>query len=424
MREEAKPAGEMRRTAAFAAAAAALAGLAWLTQPQREEPPLFQDQGERFFPGFRDPLSAASLEIVTYDEAQAVATPFQVRSKGGRWTLPSHHDYPADARDRLQKTAADAIDLAKERVVSERVEDHEALGVIDPLDAAASLKGRGTRITFRDGKGAVLAGLILGREVPGQKGLRYARVPGSRRTYATKAAGEFPARFSDWIETDLLLLDPSAVSAIVIDSYVVDEERGTLRDRQQTALKRGEGDAWTLDGLKSREALDEGKVRGLVGALHELMIVDVRPKPAGLSRDLRRTDAEAALSLTEADLASLQSRGFYLTRDGTLVSNQGELGISCDDGVVYTLRFGEVTAGENRFLFVTASFVESAAPKPADDPADTLAERLKRWEAKVADGRKRAQRLADRFAPWYYVIKDETYRKVRLTRADLVKPKP
>lgn len=45
------------------------------------------------------------------------------------------------------------------------------------------------------------------------------------------------------------------------------------------------------------------------------------------------------------------------------------------------------------------------------------------YEAKVAAGKQKVQDLNDRFADWYYVISNDSFDKLRLSRADLVKPK-
>ena len=55
--------------------------------------------------------------------------------KDKQWVIPSHYNYPADAKDRLSKTAAAIIDLTKDTVRSNSNEDQEPMGVIDPLDA-------------------------------------------------------------------------------------------------------------------------------------------------------------------------------------------------------------------------------------------------------------------------------------------------
>ena len=45
------------------------------------------------------------------------------------------------------------------------------------------------------------------------------------------------------------------------------------------------------------------------------------------------------------------------------------------------------------------------------------------YDEKVAAGKKHVKELNDRFADWYYVISDDVYRKIHLTRADFVKKK-
>ena len=141
---------ETQKTATFGGVALVLVVIALLGAPQRATPEDFLDRGEAIFPDFTDPNVATTLEVIDFDEATATARPFQVRFSNGRWTIPSHHDYPADGEDRLARTAAGVIDILKDDYRSDNVADHEALGVIGPLDdAATSLTGRGQRITLR-----------------------------------------------------------------------------------------------------------------------------------------------------------------------------------------------------------------------------------------------------------------------------------
>ena len=151
---------------------------------------------------------------------------------------------------------------------------------------------------------------------------------------------------------------------------------------------------------------------------------------------------------TEA-VNSLQSRGFYIV-GGRLLSNQGEAVVRTADGVQYALRFGEIAPG-GRYLFVTAEFNADLLDKPEilelpdleslgideESAEPTLSESMEKARAKLTEendarqqayqekleaGRDRARELTDRFADWYYVISDEVYDKVRLTRADIVEP--
>src|SRR5437867_3666370 len=107
--------GETAKTAIFCLAALAVVVAAAVVEPETVTPNIFSDQGELFYPRFTDPLACKSLEVVDYDEATATARPFKVEFKRGRWVIPSVHNYPTDAKDRLAKTAAALIDLRKDQ---------------------------------------------------------------------------------------------------------------------------------------------------------------------------------------------------------------------------------------------------------------------------------------------------------------------
>ncbi|MBM3792274.1 MAG: hypothetical protein FJW35_18260, partial [Acidobacteria bacterium] len=121
---------ELTRTAGFLLAAGAFVAAALLVDPGASTPELFSDQGELFYPGFDDPQAPRVIEVVDYDEETATARPLKVEFKAGRWAIPSHFGYPADAEQRLAKTAASVMELRKDAVVSDRVDDHARLGVI------------------------------------------------------------------------------------------------------------------------------------------------------------------------------------------------------------------------------------------------------------------------------------------------------
>jgi len=182
----------------------------------------------------------------------------------------------------------------------------------------------------------------------------------------------------------------------------VNLEQGYQRGEVLDIDRKDASAAWTMAGLSADQELDSDKLRTLTDALADLKIVGVRTKPAGLTRDLKQNDKEG-IKLTATTVASLQSKGFYMTKDGQLLSNQGDVRVYTDEGVVYTLRFGEVffgtgdelTAGtpdeaekkasektgsqekektkkaegttENRFVMVTVAFDPTLIPKPKSD---------------------------------------------------------
>jgi hypothetical protein len=499
---------ELLKTVAFVAVALLLTGAAVVTTRDRTvRNEAFNDQGQPFFPVF-EPLTCTDLEVVDFEPTTATATRFRVMYKDNKWVIPSHYDYPADARDRLSKTAAAVMDLVKDTIRSDRVEDQEGMGVIDPLDTSTStLKGRGKRITLRGTGENVLADFIIGNEIKDKTGQRFVRVPGQKRTYGVKVKAEPSTKFADWIETNLLKLEASRIRKIEFDNYKVRFDQGfnrgeVVRGEVLTIERKDSGANWTMAGLSADQELDSDKLRTLTDALADLKIVGVRTKPPGLTRDLKSSDA-SAIKLTAAAALSLQSKGFYLTREG-LLSNQGDVRVYTDEGVIYTLRFGEVVVGSgdeltagtpddvekkaedkaakgtdkdkdkakqsegsgvNRFVMATAAFDAGLIPPPktdqekdksketekpvaqpgqalevpvnpfAPDPNDPKvladekaakekAEQEKKdYEKKLADGKKRAQELTDRFAAWYYVSPGESFRSINLDRAALVKPK-
>jgi hypothetical protein len=331
--------------------------------------------------------------------------------------------------------------------------------VVDPLDPNSSLKGRGKRVTIKGENDVVLADLVIGKAFEGREGFRLVRVPGEKRVYGARLNLELSTQFKDWIEADLMLIDKDEIDRVVLKDYSIDETTGRLDVRDEVTLSK-QGDDWAMRGTPAGKEVDPYKVGTLVGAVDELAIEGVRPKPEGVSATLARVGGGGGI--TQADMISLQNHGFYFARDGRLVSNEGELQTRTSDGVTYTLRFGEVVfgqgvavsagadlgepreggSGENRYLMITASFDPSLFPEPArtasqafqnkPDSALTLEERRQkdihaeheRWAARVESGRKRADELNARFGKWYYVISGESFDKLRLRRADLVRDKP
>jgi len=398
---------ETAKTAAFVGIALLLAVLAGITQPERATPRIFSDQGQLFYPNFRDPQAARVIEVVDYDEATATARPLKIELRRGRWVVASHHNYPVELGDRLVRTAAALVDLRKDMVRSDSPEDHAQLGVIDPLDQkVGTLAGRGKRITLRDARGDVLADFIFGKPVEGKPGYRYVRVPGQKRTYIVRTEADPSARFADWVEADVLRIAAESIRRIVLQNYSIDETLGRILSSETLILVRQPG-GWSGGG---GERLNLKAVNTLVNTLDTLRIVDVRPKPPSLAADLRQ--GQLRLSLESA--LSLRQYGFFLTPQGRLLAKEGEMTVETADGLAYVLRFGEVAAsggeikspgghGENRYLFVTVGYDQERAAKYGGDGAT---------------GERRARQLSERFADWYYIISGPDFQNLRLRRKE------
>lgn len=454
---------ELKKTLIFGGGALVLALLAFVTTPSRVTPDAFKDEGETFFPDFTDPNTATTLEVIDWDEETGQAKPFKVTFENGLWRIPSHHDYPADGKERLAKTAAAVIGIQKDEFRSDNPTDFESMGVVDPLDeSTAAMKGHGQRITIKGASGQVLADLILSKtDLEGKDKFRFVRLPDSKRVYAAHVDVDISTKFSDWIEADLMKVEKDRINEVTIRDYSIDERTGSLQNRDTIELTK-DGSTWEMDKVPSGKQVNATKVGDLTKALDELKIVGVRPKPEGLSRSLSKIESEG-MSITQEAAMSLQSKGYYFTRDGQLVSNEGEIQAHTQDGITYTLRFGEIVygsglavsagtddaddeseggeSGENRYLFITTSFSPNEFKEPSkpsnmefSSKADSLLtdadkenkEKQRKWDewkAKVDKGQQLSNELNDRFAKWYFVISASSFDKLHLQRKDLVKDK-
>jgi hypothetical protein len=440
-------------------------------------PEIFNDQGKKFFDDF-DPKTCTSMEVVDFDPTTANPLAFKVALQEGKWVIPSHYNYPADARQRLVDTATGVFGLTKDSIRSDRVEDHEAFGVVDPLDNKSNVfRGIGKRVTLKDVTDKVLADFIIGDEVKGHPEQRYVRVPGQKRTYGVNVKVDLSTRFADWIETNLLKLDPTRIRKVVIDHKSFDLESRRLIPGEIITLDRKDANStWTIDDMAVGKEPNTETLLALTKALGDLKIVGIRPKPEGLTADLKEAPGEVKPTTREAQI-SLMRKGFFPTNLGMLPS-KGEVLITTDEGIVYTLRFGEVlvasgnelSAGtepsksskaleraankgsegssEGRYLFVTAAFDPALLPPPApteddkfpDDPfayepgeekklgpslaSRARAEKLqKERDEEIVQGRKREKELSDRFAAWYYVTPGDSYKTIVQDRSNLIRDK-
>ncbi len=548
---------EFAKSGAVAGGAIALAVIASLMGPRAVSLAGADDEGMEFFPGFTNGDAVADLEVAEFREASGDVYPFNVkRDDKGRWTIPSHGNYPADAKDRMGKAAAMLIGLRKQVVVDDGKGKHVEFGVVDPLESGVETAGRGKRMTMKDSAGNVLADLIVGKVVEGKTGEHYVRVPDKKRTYRTKIDGDLSTKFADWIETDLLKAQSWDIQKVTFDNYTVDEQKGEVVPGEKHVVTKDSASKWTLEGIDAtKEIPNEEKLNEIGTTLGSIKIVGVRPKPEGLTARLERANGIEGQILAQ----SLAQKGFFLERrGGKLYSNEGDLLFETKKGVRYTLRFGELVLGEgdevtsgaepkpgkpakppkegetppakaanNRYLMVTAEFVESLLSKPAGtrlpkeqlekratartaiegiqraveawkaknenklpeslakltekpaegeaflkelkkDPWDNdyvllpagdsyvvasfgddkkdggegiaadvrsdrlpLEDELKKaadewteYDRKVEEGRKEGEKLTKRFGPWYYVIDQTLFAKLKPQRKDLVKDKP
>jgi len=254
----------------------------------------------------------------------------------------------------------------------------------------------------------------------------------------------------------LLGVERDDVKRTVLNEYQIDERTGGVRRRGEFIVDRVQRDEWTANDVPAGMEVDDVQMNLLIGGIMGLEIVGVRPKPEGLSGNLRQAFQER--TITNVDLQTMRSRGFYPTQAGDMLSNEGELLVRTEEAVLYTLRFGEILygsgnavavgdessddqdagVGENRYVLITADFDSSGLTEPprpsnrdfenkaeeqwtdADREYKEQADLVAQWERRTETGQRRAAELATRFAKWYYVISAGTYDRVHKTREELL----
>lgn len=534
---------EASKTISLIIIAVALLVAGFATRPSAPTPAKRTLEGGRLFAGkLDDPLKIKRLRIVTYDDMAGKAKEFEVAQKDGVWSVQPQN-YPADAKDQMAAAVAALVNVDVLGVAGEKPEDHALYGVVepDPAKEQSGVSGLGKLIVMEDGANKPLARLIIGKEDKpkggddfsgGQAKFRYVRIPGDNVVYRAKmAADKFNTKFENWVEIDLLKLNPWDISNIELRDYsaslgLTSQGLGVRLDRRADIdLKFNDKDSkWVLEKLlkytknkpteeklTDKEELNTVKLNEMKTALDDLKIADVARKPAQLSADLK-----AQLDFTQNNEAvqSLATMGFLpvpINNEVEILSDNGEVIVGMKDGVEYVLRFGKIagieskgddekagdasakgdkSAGEksdakkdeagadplkvteksgasvNRYVMVMARFNPNLLPKPeleplpeikkapekkdekkADDKKsaaksadgdekkgdaanaeadqeaqEALREKVEKenkrkqdeYDDKVKKGEERARDLNGRFADWYYVISDATYRKIHL----------
>jgi hypothetical protein len=393
---------EMVKTLIYVGSAAVLALVALLWQPNRVEQSLDEKVGQELFEDFDTADTATNLTITRYDTNFDKPVKFQVnRGKAtDQWVIPSEDNYPADAEEQMQKAATALIDLEVLGIASETPKDHKLYGVVEPsADLAAGSTGVGMLVEVANAKKDRLAELIIGKTVADEEEKRFVRVRSEDVTYVVKLdVTNFSTTFNEWIESDLLSLNPLDIRSLALKDYsileVLDPRTGgavkQLMQRSDTALSWNQEESkWNIGHMHEykeanqptptemaeNEELNTERLNELKNALDDLKIVGVREKP------------------DDTNQVQLQEYGFYPfpTKDENgepiddVRSANGEVHVSLQDGIQYVLRFGDIappdvvqSSSEDsseeiyRYLVVMAKLDPSQLPPPELQPEITL----------------------------------------------------
>lgn len=411
---------EGQKTGIFAVIAGVVALLAWATTSRNVVVNAKTSRiGQAIFEKFNDPLTAASLKLLRYDSSKEQMDEFEVSKdrKTGVWSIPSHESYPADASKQMADAATLFVGLKALDVASEKREDQSLFGVIAPDKQKEDQGGDGVGmlVQMRDEKGEMLADIIIGKDVDGNKKKRFVRIPSEDVIYVAELdTTPLTTEFKQWIEPDLLQLSSTDIETFGIRDYqILPTNQGQVLSRNYEAdinyvTASGQWEATRVNtfdsdppGVKTvgeNEQLNTTKLNDIKSALDNLKIADVTKKPAGLAADLKGDRSKLTREVQE----SLARRGFFPNpnqKDGDVVdffSKNGELIVTLKDGVQYLLRFGgsasadinaaveegkEESVSINRFLLVTARLDESKIPPAVLEKIPESVEELKAIEA-------------------------------------------
>jgi hypothetical protein len=421
---------ETAKTLAFMAAAAVALVAAFVVTPTDNTFDVNELVGQQL--NQFDVDAPKRLKIVKYDADTATAHEFEVAEENGLWQIPSKQDYPADATQQMADAATCLMDREVLRVAATTANEHPQLGVVDPTSAKLNAEAGsvGTRVIMSDNNNAVLTDMIVGKKVKDAETQRYVRNTDQDVVYVVEIdPKKLSTKFDDWIEDDLLKINPFDIRKVSVKDYTAEimlslQGIGVKWDRRAeiTLTYNNTDSKWSAESLKKfdsatkefvdrkigeDEELNEEALNKLRDGLDDLLIVDVERKPSGLSDDLKAgedfiKDQEAVMNLIE--------RGFAPVAAGTgeqsdILSTEGEVVCSLQDGVEYVLRFGNLqmegedgngesasTGGEdgeagddgntetakksddaiNRYLFVMARFNEEMIEKPKLDELPEL----------------------------------------------------
>jgi hypothetical protein len=398
---------ESLRTVIFAGVSLLVGVVAWFSQSHSSGPTL--NTSEEIVKPF-DATDAASLKIVRYDADDGKVVTFEVAKDGGRWTIPSHDGYPADAEAQLQKVAGLFTGMkAVGNIITSNPLDHGLYGVKEPSsDDTSGGKDVGRRVTIADAGGEALVDLIVGKAAKAEdddktasgRSLRFVRRAGQDAVYVVEVSLDaLTTKFEDWIERDLLKLNAFDVAKLDLQDYsliptqVGNRVRMVYMPRMETLVSWDAGASqWKLDRmtvhsregdplqgeLSDDEELNKAKLDGVKTAVDDLKIIDVERKPKVLFEALK----DEQLARDQQAVGELQQFGFYVLQDPETRKLQvkgmnGGVQISMKDGVRYVLNFGDAKSAEkgdssklNRFLMVRAEIDEALLPKPTLEPED------------------------------------------------------
>lgn len=356
------------------------AGLLLMRSQQSAWKPGDSRVGQRLMPG----LKLEDVATVSIRDPDATLT--LARREGG-WRVKERADFPADA-DRVRELL---LRLVKLKVVQTEAVAEAQRARLQLLEPGAAQEGAGTRIELKDGGGAVLARLLLGKKVTAmvagaafgpETGVptgRYAMTGDESGTVVlvSEALAQAEAKPGSWLSKELIRVERAkSISASGPDG------------KQRFAVSRdSEASDWKLAGGGKP---DPGRVQDVASALASLSLADVVAEPAKADTGLDRA-------------VVVKARTF--------------------DELAYTIRIGAKARDDRYYAAISASGDPPAARSAGKgESAEEKAKQDKTFEERRA---KLAERLAHEKAleRWTYLVPGSSIEPLLRERAQFLPEK-
>ncbi len=447
----------------------------FLTLPQRDTFTAQNMVQQELFPALKNVMDVASLSIREPGKSGGAgesgkSVGIEVKKVEGRWILPSYSGYPANAQNRMAEVVSSLMNLEVLRVAGDDAQSRAVCGVLEPEDPSAeSAAQTGRRIVLRDAQDRVLLDMILGTETEEGSGKYYVRRTGQNPVYVVEMdPSKLTTRFLDWIETDLLKVQPADISMLFALDCTLDlraqDQTAAFNHRGQFTVQQAymENPDWTLTsnlrmmgenlremGMPTGKTLDLEMLRHVSQALADMRICSVQRKPAEIVKAFQHPEN---ISLTEEQKQTLMERGFCVLpmnlgngSVNALFSTDGQTHVYTKDGILYRLFFGGIAgqevledfagAGDRKFyryLVLTADLYPQGLPQPnlqqlQEKPADEAekasyealaamnAQEQKIYEEALNEARNKVDRMNVLFADWFFIIPEDVFSQIHMT---------
>ena len=228
-------------------------------------------RGEQVFPNILNRLNdVASITIRDYEKS------FSVERRADSF-VEKESNYPVKA-DLFRDLAVGIAMLAYEETKTATPARHGDLGLAEP---GASPDAVGRQVTLRDGRGAIMANIIVGNRdatVGGARGGLYMRMPDQPQTWVARGDLRVPAPHAAWFEINLANIGRDALAEIRLSGGGLDEI---------VAAAQNKADDLKLVNAPEDRTPDSSKIMRLSFMVDPISFQDVRRQEGVPASDAR-----------------------------------------------------------------------------------------------------------------------------------------